>query len=385
MDIRVNEGGVFFIKIVPEKGEAIDLPAERVESFNFEDRSVGVDKLTLQVNNSDLAFFEDPILLPGNKIEFTFGYPSKLSFKRAMKVKVVKGFLRLTVEAYGKESDFHHEKLTKTWKGLSVDEIAAQMAKDMGHTKTSISASNVKRQVVQQSQETYAQFLMRWGARLGCEWFIDVDDTFHFHPRDHQQAPVRTFVWRGAKDRSEIVLTPELEHSVKNKPGSMETVAVDPKKKKVRKHKASKSNVSTSVLGPATLVQEAVPFSSKPLRSLSLQAWHNDQHLKETAEAKYRVTQQSQLKLRLPVVGDPTLTAKRVIRLENFGTLLNGNYYVVRAVHKISGGYYTDLELRRDAIGKPSNRKDTSVGAARENREKTPKVQRPREDFLPKK
>lgn len=391
MTQRVNEGAVVYLRVHPEKGSAVDLPPERVVGFVFEDRSVGVDKLTLEIDNTDFLFFEDPLLIPGNKIEFSFGYPSQLSFKRVAKIKVVRGsLLRLTVEAYGRETDFALERTTKTWKNLSLDEIITQIAQDMGYRKTDVHASSEKRAATQQAGESYAEFLMKWASRLGCEWFVDVDDTFHFHPRDHSQQPVRTFVWRGAKDRSEIVMTPEMDHQVKHKPGAIEAVSVDPKKKKIRRRRATKANTSTPILASSTLIQEDVPFSKKPARLLSLQAWHSEQHVKEYAEAQYRVWQQGQLKIKMPVVGDPTLQAKRIVALENFGVLLSGNWYVVRATHKIGGGsaYFVDLELRRDGVsgGKAVLKRkapDQGISGPRENREKTPKNKKPIENFLP--
>lgn len=386
-DVRVNEGGIVNVKIITEKGGSFDLPRERIQGFTFEDRSVGVDKLSLTIDNTDLYFFNNIDIVAGNKIEFSFGYPHMLSFKRKARVTSIRGFFRLDVEAYGQESEFHHEKVTKTWKEMALDDIIKAIAKDVGYSKAEVTASSVKRPTTQQAAETAAEFLSRWAARLGCEWYVDVDDKFHFHPRDHAQQPVRTFTWRGAPDRFGIILTPEMEHRPRNKPGAFETVAVDPRKKKVHKKKVAKAEVNSTVLGPSTLVQEIPPLGGKPHKAINLQAWQNEQHVEEAGAARYRVAQQSQLKLKLPVVGDPTLAAKRVIRVEGLGLFLSGNYYIVRATHKIGGGFFTDLELRRDAVGgdkKALKRKEVDQGGARENKEKTPKTKKPLENFLPK-
>jgi len=69
--------------------------------------------------------------------------------------------------------------------------------------------------------------------------------------------------------------------------------------------------------------------------------------------ARFRRAERATIKLSLKVVGDPTLSAKRIVEVRGISGLLSGKYYVTDVKHLISAsGYVCDLKLTKDGSGR---------------------------------
>ena len=77
--------------------EGMDDVTSRVLSFTFEDCEEEHDVLRLRVDNSDFHFFEHPAWVKGNRVEFFFGYPNRVSQPRRAIVDNMRGFLALEI------------------------------------------------------------------------------------------------------------------------------------------------------------------------------------------------------------------------------------------------------------------------------------------------
>lgn len=356
-----NEGFCVYATALPLQGPAVEIPDGTFTSFSFNDRSWGMDKLELTAENEDLRWWDDPIFLRGNKLKFSWGYPSNVSLPRTMVIRKVSGFTSLKIEAYGQEGHFHADKVVRTFRKMSVAEVVTKIARENGFSQVVVDdVSGIRPERLQQTRETDAEFLQRLAGIYGCEWYIEADGLFHFRWRDLDQEPLRTFYWRGAVGAgSAIVEEPEFETSILDQPGAVQVVAIDHAEKKVRSVTASGTTTARTSLGDVTDISDGVNpvgrVDSKPNRRLSLAAWHGSlAEAKERADAGFRLAQSCLVKAKLRVLGDPHLKAKSIVRLEGFGVLLSGNYYVTEANHKGGGSYTTELTLRRDAFGKIS-------------------------------
>jgi len=64
--------------------------------------------------------------------------------------------------------------------------------------------------------------------------------------------------------------------------------------------------------------------------------------------ARARRTQQTTVKMKMTIVGDPTLLAKTVVEVRGIGHRLSGPYYVSTVVHKGGSNYDCELTMRSD-------------------------------------
>lgn len=379
-DSRNNEGPFISGHVLPLRGAKQDLPTDAILFWTVRDRSKGADKLTLTIENADLRWWDNPIWIKGNTLRVSFGYPSHVSVPRKFKIRKVTGFTRLTVEAYGRELDFHAKKHVRSFQSMRVDEAVQKLASENGFNVTIIQQIPGVKGRIQQTRQTDAQFIQQMADRYGYEWFIRSDSTFVFQERDFDQAPIKVFKWRGLDAGSEIIGEPKVETSILNKPGRIRVVAQDHKAKRLREASADNESTPRTALGDATEVVADDTSSDgrslgkradpKPAEKLDLYAWQDLADMTARSRAEYKLVQSTQVKMTLEVIGDPFLKAKALVLLENFGVLLSGLYYVVEAKHRGGAGYTTTLKLRRNAMGRVS--KKVPKVRAKVNRKRRP-------------
>jgi hypothetical protein len=81
------------------------------------------------------------------------------------------------------------------------------------------------------------------------------------------------------------------------------------------------------------------------------------------ARARFRRAQQTAVKMKLPVVGDPLLLAKTIVQVEGMGRRLSIRYYVEEVEHSLEpGGYRCTLRLVSDGHGGHSTESRAAVG-----------------------
>jgi phage protein D len=94
----------------------------------------------------------------------------------------------------------------------------------------------------------------------------------------------------------------------------------------------------TGITGVTAVVRERVRATSA----------RSEGEARHHAHAAYRRSNQNAHTLRATVVGDPSLTAKRVYTFEGMGKFLSGNWYAKRARHRVEPGSWTvELECQR--------------------------------------
>lgn len=71
-----------------------------------------------------------------------------------------------------------------------------------------------------------------------------------------------------------------------------------------------------------------------------------------TAESLQRAAKERTYTARATIIGNPNIKAGMLIEINNVGKKFGGKWWVKTVTHKITtGGYLTDLELQRDALG----------------------------------
>lgn len=360
---------VWLVKVARSASDSVERidQSTRVLSLQYEDDEQKAPKLTLQVDNFDLAYFDDPDPLwkHGHVVEVQWGYPGRMSQPRRMTIQKVTGSTTLSVEALGKGALMNKHAEVRTWRNMSRADVARAIAKEQGFSPDEIhvtDSSGVLAQVTQ-ARMTDAQLLRDMALREGFVYFVD-ETGFHFHPRDLGQPPVRRFVYyRDPADRSRgDVISFGIDNDIygaANKPGGVTVQGLDPKTGKPFTVQAD--NASTP--GKATLAPNAQIITgvskrdgSKTTTTVAAAVGSSTVHpttetspaaAKAQAVGSYSNSQLGAFELTLECVGDPDFSAKSVCRVEGIGSVISGNYYAKAVTHKLGAGYLMSVKARR--------------------------------------
>jgi phage protein D len=337
-------------------GEPLDL-GTRLLSFAFEDCEQKVDKLTLTLDNFDLALFDREALMAGAVLEVSWGYPDAMAPPRRVVVKSMKGFQTLTLEGQALAALMNQQAKTRRWESKSRADVVRDVAKESGYDGAFVDIEDTKEviDVVNQTAETDARFLKRLAAREGFAFWID-GTGLHFHRRKQDAPPAHVFTWY-SDERGEV-LSINVESDLVKRAGSVAVKGRDPMGKTTLDSSSTADTAKRSTLGDVlevvdpktgttTLLKRNATASVAPTSSSTATAAARE------AEARFVKAERETVKLTMQVVGDPSLAAKSIVEVRGVSSLLSGKYYVTDAKHSISSsGYTCDLKLSRDAKGK---------------------------------
>ena len=113
-------------------GEPLDLRG-RILGFAYEDSEKKADKLSLELDNFDLALFDRPELAGGTILEVSWGYPGNMAAPRRVVLKKLKGFTKLTLEGQALSALMNLQERTRAWQNLKRSDVATQIAKEHGY------------------------------------------------------------------------------------------------------------------------------------------------------------------------------------------------------------------------------------------------------------
>lgn len=350
--------GVRLTVLADEKassGEPLTL-GDRLIAFTFEDSEDKADKLTLQLDNVDLALFAHEALMGGAVLEVSWGYPGEMAPPRRVIVKSMKGFQTLTIEGQALATMMNQQVKTRRWEGMTRAEVVRVVAAEHGYDGpfADIEDTKVVLDVVNQVAETDARLLKRLAAKEGFAFFVDGSD-LHWHRRRQEAPPSHVFTWY-SDDHGEV-LSINVESDLVKRAGSVTVKGRDPVAKTTIEASSSADAAKRVTLGDllevvdpktgtTTLLKRNATASLVPTTASSKAAAASE------AEARFVNAERETVKLSMQVVGDPTLAAKTIVEVRGI-SLLSGKYYVTEAKHSISGsGYTVDLKLTRDAKGR---------------------------------
>lgn len=357
-------------------GTPLDL-GDRLIAFTFEDSARKADKVLLQLDNFDLMFFEREELMGGAILEVAWGYAEQMSVPRRMVVKKLKGFTTLTVEGQALSMLMNRQAKTRSWQNVTRADVVRNIAAEHGYAGSLVDVDDTGEtfDVISQAAETDARFLRRLAAREEFEFFVD-GGGFHFHGRRQDAAPTHVLTWMADPSRGDV-LDIQVESNLVRRAGKVTVRGRDP---------LNRSTVEASATGETTertTLSEVVEVVDPESGQTSLQTRNATATVHPTAatsaakaeresDARFRRAERATIKLSLPVVGDPTLTAKTVIELRGASSLLSGKYYVDEVKHVVSSsGYVNQLKVTRDGTGRRAlaAREQKAQGGARNTSE----------------
>jgi phage protein D len=326
----------------------------RVLSLSYEDTEAKADKLTLELDNRDMALFDREDLLGGALLEVSWGYRGAMSPPRRVVVQKVKGFEVLTLEAHALSVLMHRHERTRRFENQRASDTARHIAREHGFADTLAIIEPTERiyDVINQAAETDATLLRRLARREGFVFYVD-DTGLHFHREDLRPAPTHVLGWRTTSDVP--VSSLRLESDVMVRVGKMAVRGRDPLTRTTREGAANSDTASRTTLG------EGVAVIDPETGALSMEMRNTSEAVRvdstgdaqREASSRFKNAERPTVKLSVETLGDPTLRAKTLVELRGLPPLLSGKYYVTEVRHTVNDqGYVCALKLVRDAFGR---------------------------------
>lgn len=342
---------------VPAEGETVT--RAKVKSLVFEDHDEKADTLKLGVDIQDLSYWDEPWCKPGDLLKVKFGYPGQMSGQIEGVITKLKGAGNvLNIEANGKEYLLNRVVRPRVWpptgQGVKRSDVVRAIAAEYGYgNNAEIEDTEVVFPRILQAKLTDHQMIVELAKREGWVFYIDANG-FYFGPRKLDQAPLRTI------RRGSMLAPPNVDNDLFARPASVTAKGRDPLTKK--DFTATASNDTTKgrpvlagtveVVDPKTLQTTKKPIAGSATATATTVATT----AKTQADAQRQVagiygnSQLGAVKLSFSMMGDPNLRAKSVVRLEDIGAILIGNYYLIGVTHTLSDSSYTmAIKARREA------------------------------------
>lgn len=376
--------------------EPVDL-TDRVVSFTYTDNERKADTLQLEVDNEDLANFDDPVWARGNILRFYFGYADETSPIREAIIRKVTGGRTLMIESHARSVLMDRVSRRRRFDNMTRSDVVRQVAEENGFTGGS-GAKGVhvddtdEVMTITQANYTDAQLLRKLAHLEGFEFFIDFDG-LHWHRRKAGQRPIRRLTYYVDPGIGSIIDF-HVENDITRKPGRVRVRGRDPiKGKNIDVVAENATETGRDVLqefpdigtpaGDGTTEEEGGAQASTPIGSTAPRQGaaiqetaaqeatrpsnvQTENDARREAKGRFIKTQQSAVKMTMNIIGDPSIVAKSVVEVANMGRRLSGKYYVRAVEHTLSsnGGYETNLTLITDGFQQPLHGGRGKAGSA---------------------
>jgi phage protein D len=248
---------VVLIQLIANDGTEVELGPELqfqdiVLSMTYQDLDKKTDKWTLVLDNFYLDLFDSGVFLRGNTMDVMWGYPGAMSPKRRMTITAIKGFHRLTVEAYPEFAvKLNRHRECHTYRNVTRSDVARIIAERNELSALSvIQDSKIVYETINQAAETDAQLLRRLASREGWEFYVDYTG-LHFHERQFGVAPIRKFIYYSDPGKGTITkfnVTSEIYKRV----GVANVMGRDPESREDVGASADNDNADRDTLGEET-------------------------------------------------------------------------------------------------------------------------------------
>lgn len=335
----------------------------RITSIKYEDEERKADKLTLTLDNYDLAMYDEPAFKKGLILDVKWGYAGSMAPARRCVVQSLKGGLTVNVEALAESILMNKRVRSRSFTNVRRSDVVRQIAREQGFADDAIliQDSSIVYPEIAQARMTDAQLVKRLADLEGFEFYVD-HDGFHWHERRLDQAPTHTLRW--FTDRTGEILSFDLDNDITAKKARRRQRGRDPLERTEHEGEASDTSDTNAIsLGESIEVidPEAVSYSSREATQADVRAASEDveptsaqdaETAATEARARFRQGKLTAIKLKLTVRGDPLIQAKQIVKVEGLGQRISGLYYIKKVTHEINGsGFKQTLECVSDGSG----------------------------------
>lgn len=379
-----------------------------ITSFIFEDNEEEMDLMEVSITDRYLQFVDDPLFQEGNEIIARFGYAGDLSNRKVAVIKEIDydfpegGEPTIQIKAYDKGHKLAGKQIQRVWQkpapGILYSEIAEQIAKE--HGLTPVVTKTVGRHLrVAQGSKSDAQFLRELAAKsrdrngrgvAGYVFYIE-DNELHFHPRKLESRPALILEYFTDQEGVLRSFKPSTQsQSVKGAGTETRAVGVDPRKKRPVEHRANNETTpERTSLGKNTYLvdgntgegrfrkQESGKIVQSFERSEGFHEEPRQEPAQDSSESQFKEAEMRQVEATAVTIGIPALVAKQNIEVRGVGRKFSSIYYCTSVRHIFQDGYFCELKLKRNALGKGTGSKSAEAKGKKNEQEapRSPKRQ----------
>lgn len=259
---------------------------------------------------------------------------------------IADGGTRLTILAEDRLQDLRMTRRTRTFEDVTDEDVMQQIAQDHGLQTEFEGLSGPTHRILAQTNLSDLAFLRECARRINAEVMVD-DTTLVVAKRTSRGSDPITLAY-GASLR-ECQIRADLAHQCTE----LSVNGWDPQSKTAISEIADDSAIAqelngltggSSILETAFGARKASLVHTVPLST---------EEAREVAEARYRERARQFVTGSGTADGDPRIRAGTTLELSQMGPMFDGEYYVVRALHRLSleRGYETEFDIERPGIG----------------------------------
>lgn len=346
---------LIYVRTMPKHGAPVDI-SQRITQLTYEDDSKKTDKLTITVENWDLANFDDPLLAKGVVLEVRWGYAGNMTPARQCVIQKVTGGQVLTVTAMDKGILMAKETKSRGFERMTRSDVVKKIAKENGYDDRHIQETTHVHEHIYQARLTDAAFLKEMAKLEGFEYFVDFDG-LHWHPKNLDQPPAgEELVWFA--DRTGTLITFSIDNDVTAKPAVIAQKGRDPITKENFEVKGSDADTSRTgaaileMIDPRTESTHDQVGSPAGMSVTSPATETNAAAAKAHVDGQFKQAQITLVELSGSIVGDPSFLKGTIRRISNIRSL-SGNYYVTSVKHSVdASAFKIDFKAKRDGRSK---------------------------------
>jgi phage protein D len=317
-----------------------DMDATGMFSFSL----YGWDEQRMEVKWMDDARFRE-----GNAVEIEMGYKDRMQtlFKGEI-TGLEPEFPRdshplLTVRGHDRRHRLMRTRRTRTFVNMTDSDIAAQIAGDAGLSPET-EDSSVTLDYVLQHNQTDLEFLQERARRIGYEVVVE-DRTLLFRPRPNEESEVLTL----NREVELLEFFPRL--STLGQAEEVEVRGWSPQEKREIVANAGAAEAGEGMGGDTLGPEVAAQAFGGTAQIGAVQPVQNQAEADQLARGRMRELGLGYIVGDGLCIGDPTLRAGRVVKIDGLGRRFSGRYYVTACEHgyRPDRGYRTAFSVRRNA------------------------------------
>ena len=319
----------------------------RMISFEFSDHEKKKDQLTITLRNDDYTLLENPIFTKGQKLETTWGWPGEMKPPRRMVVTKVKGGNPIKVICLDVSQLMDKEKVSKDWENATDSEIVIEIARKHGYGGQYLHVEETKiRHDVSQHFTTDARFMASLARRNGFEFYVDAGG-LHWHLRNVDQQPVKTYIYRVDEGRGTILDEPDIDANLTKGVSRVKVVARDPITKQLWEKYGGPDDTDQQTLGLEDEMgnpeddEQGLRASRLTRVDVRPAGILTEQEAQSEADARYREVIKGKYKLGFRAIGDGKVGAKSLVDVYGIAPSWDGLFYVKECVDRVEGGKFT--------------------------------------------
>jgi uncharacterized protein len=249
----------------------------------------------------------------------------------------------LTVRGYDRRHRLLRGHQTRSFRRMKGSDIARQIADNHG-LKAEVEDSGVTFDYLLQHNQSDLAFLQQLAQRIGYEVIVQ-DSTLLFHARRHGQQEVLTL----KRDQNLLEFYPR--ETTMNQVSRVAVRGWDPQQKATFVGQAGMGDEFTDMAGDVTGPAMGNSAFGAAVMSLVRQPVFSQAEADQLALRQFNTMALQHVTGEGVAIGNTTLRAGVVIRIEGFGRRFSGLYYVLSATHTYTTqtGYQTAFVVRRNA------------------------------------